>query len=165
MLGTKAWMQGALKARVKACNSPRILHFATHGFFLEDEKRDPNKEPGARSLFSETLGGGRVIPRRTHISGGPVFGGQVQRARALRVGLRGSPAALWAGANTWLRDGSPPPEAEDGLLNAEDVSGMDLLDTELAASSACDTARGEVTVGEGVFGLRGLLCWRQRKPW
>ena len=59
-----------------------------------------------------------------------------------------------AGANTWNRGETLPPEAEDGLLTAEDVSGMDLLDTELVVLSACDTGLGEVQVGEGVFGLR-----------
>ena len=59
-----------------------------------------------------------------------------------------------AGANTWLRGGSPPAEAEDGLLTAEDVSGLDLLDTELAVLSACQTGLGDVRTGEGVFGLQ-----------
>jgi CHAT domain-containing protein len=47
-----------------------------------------------------------------------------------------------------------PPEAEDGVLHAEDVSELDLEGSELVVLSACDTARGEVQSGEGVFGLR-----------
>jgi CHAT domain-containing protein len=46
------------------------------------------------------------------------------------------------------------PKIEDGLLTAEDVAGMNLLETELVTLSACETALGSVRVGEGVFGLR-----------
>jgi len=59
-----------------------------------------------------------------------------------------------AGANTWLKAGNPPEEAEDGLLTAEDVTGLDLLATELVVLSSCETGLGQVHVGEGVFGLR-----------
>jgi CHAT domain-containing protein/tetratricopeptide (TPR) repeat protein len=138
MMGVKPWLkEDALEARIKECRSPRILHFATHGFFLKDQERDPNKEkrdPGALG-FAESSGMGRLS--------GPDLENPL-----LRSGL-----AL-AGVNTWLKGQSPPSDAEDGLLTAEDVTGLDLLDTELVVLSACETGLGEVRTGEGVFGLR-----------
>ena len=124
----------ALEVTLKSLHSPRILHLATHGFFLPDQPRDPNAEGSSLATASD-FGGGRLL-------------GQRLENPLLRSGL-----AL-AGANSWLQGKTLRPEAEDGLLTAEDVTGLDLLDTELVVLSACDTGRGEVHVGEGVFGLR-----------
>ena len=63
-------------------------------------------------------------------------------------------AVALAGANTWLDGGSLPSQAEDGLLTAADVATLDLIDTDLAVLSACETGRGAVVSGEGIFGLR-----------
>jgi CHAT domain-containing protein/Tfp pilus assembly protein PilF len=63
--------------------------------------------------------------------------------------LRHSALAL-AGANyayTMAND-------DDGLLWAKEVGEMDLYGTDLVVLSACQTALGEVEVGEGVYGLR-----------
>jgi len=141
MLGVKPCLrENVLEARIKEYRSPRILHFATHGFFLKDQERDPNKEK--REL--DALGAmGFAEPG----SMGRLSGLNLENP-LLRSGL-----AL-AGVNTWLKGQSPPPDAEDGLLTAEDVTGMDLLDTELVVLSACETGLGEVRTGEGVFGLR-----------
>jgi CHAT domain-containing protein/tetratricopeptide (TPR) repeat protein len=138
LLDIEPWLEGeALESRLRARRSPRILHLATHGFFLEDQKSDPDEERGAFGMLS--------------------FGAVAERGRLLGRGtenpLLRSGLAL-AGVNTWLRHGTPPEEAEDGLLTAEDVTGLDLLDTELVVLSACETGLGEVRVGEGVFGLR-----------
>jgi tetratricopeptide (TPR) repeat protein len=124
-------LEGTLKA---ACHSPRILHLATHGFFLPDQPFDPDRE---RPGFLGDPG---------HESGR--FRGPLPENPMLRSGL-----AL-AGANTWLSGGTPPEPAQDGLLTAEDVTGLDLLSTELVVLSACETGLGRVHVGEGVFGLR-----------
>jgi CHAT domain-containing protein len=132
MLRVEPWIDEAvLEARLKAHRSPRILHLATHGLFLENQaKASRASEPFARLISDATpLASGVENPM-------------------LRSML------CLAGAQTFLDGGALPPEAEDGLLTAEDVAGLDLLDTELVVLSACDTGRGEVKVGEGVFGLR-----------
>ncbi len=120
----------ALESKVKSLSSPLIFHIATHGFFLTDQESSPDK----RGLFGE-IDLGR-------------FSGRGMENPMLRSGL-----AL-AGANTWLKHGELPPEAEDGILTAEDVSGLDLTNSSLAVLSACETGMGEVKTGEGVFGLR-----------
>jgi tetratricopeptide (TPR) repeat protein len=137
-LGVTPWLdatalEGCLKEK---CHSPRILHFATHGFFLQDQQSRPGR-PGRD--FTGFGGPDGAFNR---------FQGPLPENPLLRSGL-----AL-SGANTWLKGDVPPAEAEDGLLTAEDVTGLDLLGTELVVLSACETGLGEVRTGEGVFGLR-----------
>jgi len=124
-----------LEATVKSVRSPLILHIATHGFFRPNAPRDPNEEGHEVGTVSAPDGG--LLGRLARVEN-PL----------LRSGL-----AL-VGANTWLKGGALPEDAEDGILMAEDVTGMDLLATELAVLSACQTGLGEVHSGEGVYGLR-----------
>jgi CHAT domain-containing protein len=62
-----------------------------------------------------------------------------------------------AGANTWLFGGTLPPQAGKGFVFAQDIASLDLWANELTVLSACDTARGDIKIGEGVFGLRRAL--------
>jgi len=128
MLAIEPWLGGTVvEGRVKGLRSPRILHLATHGFFLPDQP---------------------VQHRRRELTETDRQSGAAMENPMLRSFL------VLAGAETWRTGGNVPPEAEDGILTAEDVSGMDLMGTDLVVLSACDTGRGEVRQGEGVFGLR-----------
>jgi tetratricopeptide (TPR) repeat protein len=131
LLGVTAWLHDAAReGRLRSRRSPRILHLATHGFFLPDLEADEppvGRDPQGRA--------GRWVQLR-------------RESPLLRSGI-----AL-AGANTTLRGRALPADAEDGFLTAEDIGGLDLLDTELVVLSACETGLGTVLTGEGVFGLR-----------
>jgi CHAT domain-containing protein/Tfp pilus assembly protein PilF len=130
LLGVKPWLgPDALEGPLKRARSPLVLHLATHGFVLQDQSAESRRDS--------------IAPMNEHR-----LAGFTTENPLIRSGL-----AL-AGVNIWLRGGSVPAEAEDGLLTAEDVIGMDLLDTELVVLSACETGLGKVHVGEGVFGLR-----------
>jgi CHAT domain-containing protein len=75
-----------------------------------------------------------------------------QQSDALLLsGLALSGAELWA---PQLESGGQLPETHPGVLNAREISGLDLRETQLSVLSACETGLGPVTSGEGVFGLQ-----------
>lgn len=115
---------------LKAIESPRILHIATHGFFLKNVERF---EPGDRR------GLGIIADASSPVQSPE--GADVENP-LLRSGL-----AL-AGFNT-RSSGS-----EDGVLTALEVSSLNLSGTQLVVLSACETGLGDIANGEGVYGLR-----------
>jgi len=120
--------KAATETALKSVHGPRILHLATHGFFLRDEPPpEPTAEPAAPLVA------------------GPTLSAEVRENPLLRSGL-----AL-AGANQ-LRSGD-----DDGILTAMEATGLDLWGTKLVVLSACETGVGKVTNGEGVYGLRRAL--------
>jgi CHAT domain-containing protein len=135
LLGIKPLLeQEALEGHLKSVSSPHIMHIATHGFFLKDQDISVNKEGVGFRMQGE--------------NGMQRLSGVGIENPMLRSGL------VLAGVNTWMKNGELPPEAEDGILTAEDVTALDLTNTNLVVLSACETGLGDVKVGEGVFGLR-----------
>jgi CHAT domain-containing protein len=122
--------EGTFKARA---SGRRVLHLATHGFFL-DGSGDGSPAPG-RGVALPGLAGPRPV--------------RVAWDAAGERPLQRSGLAL-AGAN---RRAPAGPGDEDGILTAEEIATLDLEGVEWAVLSACDTGRGTIQAGEGVFGL------------
>lgn len=112
----------------------RALHLATHGFFLGGRCRPDaggSRGIGGLAPAAETA----ATPKTAPVGENPL----------LLSGL-----AL-AGAN---RRDEAAPEYEDGILTAEEITAMDLTGVEWVVLSGCETGRGEIGQGEGVFGLQ-----------
>jgi CHAT domain-containing protein len=107
----------------------RVLHVATHGFFLGS---DCAGRSGTRAVGGITRPGSNLDAT---FSENPL----------LQSGL------AFAAANHHTEARA---DEEDGILTAEEVAALDLGGTEWAVLSACDTGLGEVHSGEGVLGLR-----------
>jgi len=104
----------------------RVLHLATHGFFLGGQCTSTRDNATKSRLSRES---GSVVGENPLLLSGLAFAGANHRQSA---GL----------------------DDEDGILTAEEIASLDLSGTEWAVLSACDTGVGEVKTSEGVLGLR-----------
>lgn len=121
----------ATQQRLRSVSSPGVLHIATHGFFLEDA---PSPESSRAAITFGALGGEDAAPRPPD----PL----------LRSGL--------VLAGTWQPEagaGGRNPR-ERAWVTALELVGLNLWGTQLVVLSACDTGRGDVKLGQGVYGLR-----------
>ncbi|MFH1118904.1 MAG: CHAT domain-containing tetratricopeptide repeat protein [Bacteroidota bacterium] len=110
-------------------NSPSIIHLSTHGFYYPDTISEKNRKQMMASMTGEA---------QFRYSDDPL----------LRSGL------LMAGANLAWKGAKLPPNLEDGILTAKEVSNMNLMNTQLVVLSACQTGQGDVKGSEGVEGLQ-----------
>jgi CHAT domain-containing protein len=133
--------QAATESAVRAIKSPKVLHLATHGFFLEDQELPVPAPLSEVTVIADAgeRGPGGVEKLPTLLTD----------SRSVISSMVRSGLAL-AGAN----DAGAVSQGDDGLLTALEVSGLNLYGTDLVVLSACQTAVGEVRTGEGVFGLR-----------
>lgn len=136
----------ALEERIKDdkhfYSPPRILHIATHGFFMEDNHKSTEL---SESDISRSAVIDSIILNRSNDN--PL----------LQSGIMLAGAAYAYSDETLLEEiyailnGD---EYEDGILTAYEAMNLNLNETELVVLSACETGLGVVKNGEGVYGLQ-----------
>ena len=109
-------------------NAPSLIHLSTHGFYYPALQQKENS-----GMVNAAAGESRF-----RFSDDPLQ----------RSGL------LLAGANLAWKGAGLPPDVEDGILTAKEVSNLNLMKTQLVVLSACQTGQGEVKGSEGVEGLQ-----------
>ena len=107
----------------------RILHLATHGFYISKKEMENYKDLDFLSLDN-------------------VDTDEIEDKELVRSGL------LFAGANHTLEgDGVIPDGYDDGILTALEVASLDLIGLDLVVLSACQTGQGDLG-DDGVLGLQ-----------
>jgi len=137
-----AALEDTLKDLRKA---PRILHLATHGYYLPNQVPEGDAEghasEGDRGGVTAAAGLGSLKKLENPL---------------LRSGI------VLAGANRPQRDeaeGNPTTQLDDGWVTAEEIGLLNLKGTELVVLSACETGLGDIRTGEGVSGLRRAFLY------
>ena len=101
-----------------------LLHLSTHGFYAPPEEREATSDESANEGF-------------------------------LQEDLLLSNSGLFmSGADNYLLDGQEQPDGNDGVLTAKEISRLDLQGLNMVVLSACETALGDVSKSEGVYGLQ-----------
>lgn len=105
----------------------KALHISTHGFYYTPEEADYT--------------GYSFLHLDNHIA-------SAEDKALTRSGL------IMAGANHILEGDTLPDNVEDGILTAKEIANVDLRGLDLVVLSACQTGLGDISQGEGVFGLQ-----------
>ncbi|HIJ83276.1 MAG TPA: CHAT domain-containing protein, partial [Magnetococcales bacterium] len=140
MLVTEA---AATEKMVAGVNSPRILHLATHGFFLDTLVKETEIEivplPGENRSVMAVM---KPVEKKSKSQDGLVAADPMNRA-----------GVALAGANKGVQ-GIKNADGTDGILTAGEAVNLNLEGTDLVMLSACRTGVGDVRNGEGVYGLQ-----------
>lgn len=118
-----------LDFKIKKIKAPKILHLATHCFFMQDTEK--TEVQPYLDFF---------IPKKK--SQGKRFVNTL-----LRTGIAVS------GINTFLKRKEMSDDLEDGLLTASDISNINLLGTDLVLLSLCETGSGKIKTSEAFCSL------------
>jgi CHAT domain-containing protein len=122
-----------------AASESQFLHLASHGFFYPDP--DLVREQTKKELDQED------VNFRGGIVNYGIWNFVNNKNPLMRSGL------VLAGANdVWDRDVFE--EGEDGVLSAQEVTTLNMQNTDLVVLSACETGLGDIRGSEGVYGLQ-----------
>ena len=110
---------------------PNILHIATHGMYI---KKDENSNLVKKNNFSFVLSE----------NDDSLHPEDIALTRSFIV---------MSGGNQLIQRDSIPLNDEDGIVTAQEISQMDLHNTNLVVLSACQTGLGDIS-NEGVYGLQ-----------
>ncbi len=106
--------------------APDILHLATHGFYYSKEEAE-----GERSDIRQFIESTNRTTTNSEVRSGLILSG---------------------GNHAWKGE-SIPVDAENGILTANEINGMDLSGNQLLVLSACQTGLGDIG-SDGVYGLQ-----------
>ena len=121
--------QASVTALQQQKQAPLVLHLATHAYYQPDLAKVERK--GDQQLVTTPQG----------------FAAQAGENPLLRSGI------VLAGANQ--------PEADpddDGYLTALEVARLNWKGAELVVISACQSGKGDIKAGEGVYGLKRAIA-------
>lgn len=126
----------ASEAQVKdsAISNGDLIHFATHGFYISMSKQE-------------------AFPSLDYLVYNSLFANTESHDNYREDYSLNQSGLLLAGANTTLT-GNVSTNQEDGILYASEVSSANLTNTKAVFLSACETALGDLSFSEGVFGLQ-----------
>lgn len=116
--------ENATEANIKKIKNNRLVHIATHGFFLNNLNEQESRE----------------------------FGVDIEKAiqnPLLRSGLLFAGAS-----NFMNFDQTTQEKDENGILTSYEALNLNLDNVDLIVLSACETGLGQVMNGEGVYGLQ-----------
>jgi len=118
-----------LDFKIKKIKAPKILHIATHCFFIQDAENNeiqpyldfwnPKNKDKSRRFVNSLLRAGVAV----------------------------------SGINTFLKRQEMSDDLEDGLLTALDICNINLLGTELVTLSLCETGSGKIKTSEAFSSL------------
>ena len=118
-----------------------ILHLASHGFFYPDPelvRRETQKDIDMDVADLNFRGGSTNYGIWNFVN---------NENPLMRSGI-----ALAAANDAWQRDAFAT--GEDGVLSAQEVSNLNMTNTDLVVLSACETGLGDIKGSEGVYGLQ-----------